>query len=148
MGGVSRDHLLLAYLLSMEVLKYFFFKNGPNPASFCLFAFFSQGKYSTNTTFDKSIDTVLVTQTRGGRMVGTDESTELWWHPWVLKYLWSEIFLNVRLWSTFSLLQSGRVHCQERASARGCNGLTWKVLKNREMEKMQKHKLCTNETLG
>ena len=28
----------------------------------------------------KSIDGVLGTQTRGGRMVGADESTELWWH--------------------------------------------------------------------
>ena len=30
---------------------------------------------------DKSIDGVLVTQTRGGRMVGAEESTELWRHP-------------------------------------------------------------------
>ena len=29
----------------------------------------------------KSIDVVLRTQTRGGRMVGADESTELWRHP-------------------------------------------------------------------
>ena len=27
---------------------------------------------------DKSVDGVLGTQTRGGRMVGTDKSTELW----------------------------------------------------------------------
>ena len=33
-------------------------------------------KYSTNLTIDdKSIDGLLGTQTRGGRMVGTDEST-------------------------------------------------------------------------
>ena len=30
---------------------------------------------------DKSIDGVLGTGTRGGRMVGSDESTELWRHP-------------------------------------------------------------------
>ena len=38
----------------------------------------------TNTTQNltiKSVDGVLWTQTRGGRMVGTDESTELWLHP-------------------------------------------------------------------
>ena len=29
----------------------------------------------------KSVDGVLGTQTRGGRMVGADESTELWRHP-------------------------------------------------------------------
>ena len=44
----------------------------------CLFSFFSLDKYSTN---DKSIDGVLGTQTRGGRMVGADESVELWRHP-------------------------------------------------------------------
>ena len=54
--------------------------NGPNPASFCLFLFFLHDKYSTNTINDKSVDGVLGTQTQGDRMVGTDESTELW-HP-------------------------------------------------------------------
>ena len=42
------------------------------------FSFFSHDKYSTNTINDKSIDGVLGTQAQGGRMVGTDESTELW----------------------------------------------------------------------
>ena len=57
-------------------------KNGPNPASFCLFLFFSHDKYSTKFTVrDKSVDGVNGTQTQGGRMVGTDESTEPWWHP-------------------------------------------------------------------
>ena len=40
--------------------------------------FFSHDKYSTNTINDKSIDGVVGTRTWGGRMVGTDESTELW----------------------------------------------------------------------
>ena len=33
----------------------FFFLNGPNPASFCLFSFFSQynDKYSTNLTINE-----------------------------------------------------------------------------------------------
>ena len=61
---------------------FFLKKNGPNSASFCLFSFFSHDKYRTNLTIkDKSIDGVLGAQTRGGRMVGPDESTELWWHP-------------------------------------------------------------------
>ena len=43
------------------------FYNGPTPASFCLFSFFSHDKYSTNLTVDdKSIDGVLGTRTRGG----------------------------------------------------------------------------------
>ena len=48
---------------------------------FILFLFFSQDKYSTNTIYDKSIDGVLGTQTQGGRMVGADDSTDLWRHP-------------------------------------------------------------------
>ena len=56
-------------------------KNGPNPACFCLFLFFSHDKYSTNTINEKSVAGVLGTQTRGGKMVGADESTELWRHP-------------------------------------------------------------------
>ena len=51
------------------------FLNGPNPASFCLFLFFSHHKYSTNSINDKSIDGVFWTQTQGSRMVGADEST-------------------------------------------------------------------------
>ena len=36
-------------------------------------------KYSTNLTInDKSVDGMLGSQTRGGRMEGTGESTELW----------------------------------------------------------------------
>ena len=48
-----------------------------------LFLFFPHDKYSTNfTIIYKSIDGVLGTRTRGGRMVGTDEFTELWRHPY------------------------------------------------------------------
>jgi len=58
-----------------------FFKNGPNPASFGLFSFFLHDKYSTNTLNDKSIDGAPGIQTRDGRMVGADKSTELYQHP-------------------------------------------------------------------
>ena len=38
--------------------------------------------FSTNLTINyKSVDGVLGTQTQGGRMVGEDESTELWGTP-------------------------------------------------------------------
>ena len=41
-------------------------------------------KYSTNLTIiDKSIDDMLGSRTQGGRMEGTDKSTELWWCPQV-----------------------------------------------------------------
>ena len=51
-------------------------KNGPYPASFCSFSFFSHDKYSTNLIInDNVIDGVLGTQTRASRMVGADKST-------------------------------------------------------------------------
>ena len=39
--------------------------------------------YKTQTKYNliKSIDGVLGTQTRGGRIEGADKSTDLWWHP-------------------------------------------------------------------
>ena len=55
-----------------------FLKIGQNPASFCLFSFFSHDTYCRNIINDKS---VLGIQTQGGRMVGADESTDLWWCP-------------------------------------------------------------------
>ena len=44
---------------------------------FLFISFFSHYKYGTNTLNDKSIDGVLGTRTRGSRIVGADESTEL-----------------------------------------------------------------------
>ena len=47
-----------------------YLRNGPNPASFCSFSFFSYDIYSTNLNINyKSIDGVLGTRTQGGRMV-------------------------------------------------------------------------------
>ena len=68
------------------LLEAYNFKNVPNPASFLfIFVLFlhRMDKYSTNLTInEKSIDDMLGTWTRGGRMEGTGESTELWRHPW------------------------------------------------------------------
>ena len=47
----------------LQVLKSSSFLNGPSPASFCLFSFFSNDKYSTNTINEKSVDGVLGTRT-------------------------------------------------------------------------------------
>ena len=62
-----------------------FLKNGPNPASFCLFSFFSQynDKYSANLTKNeiKAQMVCLGFEPGGGRMVGADGSTELWRYP-------------------------------------------------------------------
>ena len=66
-----------------------FLKNGPTQASFLfIFILFSHhmDKYSTNLTIKiKSIDGLLESQTWGGRMEGTDKSTELWRHPNLVK---------------------------------------------------------------
>ena len=54
------------------------------PLFWFIFVLFSHGmdKYSTNLTInEKSVDGTLGSQTRGGRMEGADESTELWQHP-------------------------------------------------------------------
>ena len=55
------------------------FLNGPNPASFLfIFVLFSHcmDKYSTNLTInEKSVDDMLGSRTRGGRMEGAEEST-------------------------------------------------------------------------
>ena len=45
---------------------------------FVLFLFFSCYNFNTNW---KSVDGVLGIRTRGRRMVGADETTELWWPP-------------------------------------------------------------------
>ena len=51
--------------------------NGPILASFCLF--FRSFLITISIQIEKSIDGVLGIRTRGRRMVGTDETTELWW---------------------------------------------------------------------
>ena len=56
----------------------FFLKKSTKAGIFCLFSSFSQ---HNDIIVQKSVDGVLGTQTWGGRMVGTDESTELWRHP-------------------------------------------------------------------
>ena len=77
-----------------------FFLNGPNPASSCLFSFFSHDNYSKNTKYDKSIDGVLGTRTILA-MEGADESTELWRDP-SARYLLFEDSMSVNFFS-FSL---------------------------------------------
>ena len=74
--------------IQINCLKYtnILFLNRPNPASFCLY-FRSFHSAKTNVThiltiIQKSIDGLHWTRTRGGRMLGADESHELWRHPY------------------------------------------------------------------
>ena len=63
------SHIQLYWLFGQLFL--YDFKNGPIPASFCLFSFFS--RYNCDTNW-KSIDCVLGIRTQGRRMVGADEA--------------------------------------------------------------------------
>ena len=114
------------------VLKSFiiFIKNGPKPASFCLFSFFSGEKFSTNLTInDKSVDGMLGTRTQGSRMVGAEKSTELRRHPRHLKMfstltpeqptLITDVFRM-----NFSKINSAKVVKRERCSNRRENQST------------------------
>ena len=59
-------------------LKRVVLKNGKFQATFFYFSLF----HITQIKYTKSVDGVLGTQTWGGRMEGTDESTELRLHPY------------------------------------------------------------------
>ena len=82
-----------------QPLPLIFFLNGPNRPLFCLFSSFSQHNDNIvqNLTI-KSVDGVLGTQTRGGRMVGADESTG--------RISFSTIFFTECLAGTFTVMQS------------------------------------------
>ena len=92
----------ITYILSLnkpiwETLNPDFF-NWPTQASFCLFLFFLQDKYSTNLTINyKRVNGELGTRTWGGRMKDTDKSIELYWHPFI------HTIFNVRLVHKFEL---------------------------------------------
>ena len=58
---------------------YIFYKNGPIPASFVYFHYFLDT--ISIIQIEKSIDGVLGIRTQGRRMVGADETTELWQPP-------------------------------------------------------------------
>ena len=62
-------------------LYYFFLKMGQSRPLFVYFRSFHIPIQMTIIQFEKTIDGVLGTQTRGGWMEGADESTELWRHP-------------------------------------------------------------------
>ena len=71
------------YILGQDnIIRHIFLKKWAKPG---LFLFIFRSFHTTNiaqkTIDDKSVDGVLGTQTQGGRMVGTDKSTELWRHP-------------------------------------------------------------------
>ena len=58
---------------------FFFKKNGPISASFCFY--FRSFLATISIQTEKSIDGVLGIRTWGRRMVGADETTELWRPP-------------------------------------------------------------------
>ena len=106
----------------------FSFLNGRNPTSI-LFIFVLSSQHNDimvqNLTI-KSIDGLLGTRTQGGRMLGADESTELWRHPvlfslifWFIQSFFRKNIFSVqtkfwfkillKLWSSSSYSQD-RLH--------------------------------------
>ena len=73
---------LLKYYVYYEI---FFFKKWANPG---LFLFFRSFLVKISIQIEKSIDGVLGIRTWGHRMVGADDTTELWRPPYY------EIFLS------------------------------------------------------
>ena len=77
---------LNASFLNFSLANLTCFVNGPNPASFPLFIFVlfstqSPMKVQNLTTNGRRVDGVLGIRTHDYRMVGSDESTELWRPP-------------------------------------------------------------------
>ena len=73
-----------------------FLKNGPIPASFLFY--FCSFLVTISIQIEKSIDGVLGIQTQGSRMVGTDETMELWWPPnfvVVVDFLTHILFISI-----------------------------------------------------
>ena len=96
-------------------------KKRPNPASFCLFSFFLHDKYITIN--DKSIDGVLGTQTRGGRMVGPEESTQQWRPPCLHLFLLNSptpLLLPVKNKQLFVPVQATNWHSSVRQVLPSC----------------------------
>ena len=64
--------LKITCVMHSKFRVFLFLKNGPIPASFCLFSSFSH--YNFKNTNWKNVDGVLRIQTRGGLMVGANET--------------------------------------------------------------------------
>ena len=71
---------------------FFFKKNGPIPASFCFY--FCSFLITISIQIKKNVDGVLGIRTQGRRMVGVDETTELWRPPQILIVANGKIFKN------------------------------------------------------
>ena len=82
------------YICLYLSLWFSFFKNEPISASFSfIFVFFLRD--TIQIQFDLSIDSVLGTRTRVGRMGGADKSTELWRHPNLFLFLYTYAFSGI-----------------------------------------------------
>ena len=129
--SVISARILVIATLEVSQTK-MFFKYGPNPASFCLISSFSQYNDKHSTKFDyKSIDGVLGIQTRDCRMVGTDESTELWRPP--PKYVvyphstsdWRISFFLIQISSIWNTLNSDMKNLFITSPLLAKNSLFW-----------------------
>ena len=85
-------------------LYFILFKNGPIPASFCLFSSFSH--YNFNYSNWKSLGGVLGIRTQDCRMVGTDKTKEIWPLYFILS-LWMCVKIKARIVVVASVTRFG-----------------------------------------
>ena len=94
-----------------------FKKNGPIPASFSVyFRLFNMLQFKLK----KSVDGVLGIRTRGGKMEGANESTELEWHPEIMILNLVVGMQNCTNYATHNYTYTGLVVMGDELYSRGC----------------------------
>ena len=102
-------------------------KNWPNPASFCFFRSF-------HMTWSKR-RCVLWTRTRSNRMVGANQSTELWRHPYKrvliqpkeeteIEFIWSVLWYKQTDRQTITRKDWSSGY-RKRLTSKGCGFESW-----------------------
>ena len=76
---MARDKNVWSYQQKFNTVL--FLKMGQIRPIFVYFCSFNKTNIAQINYNEKIVDDMLGTQTQGGRMVGTDKSTELWWPP-------------------------------------------------------------------
>ena len=83
MWSKNSEDLSVVFVDLGDGLVFFFFKKKAGQSR-PLFVYFRSFLVTIPIQIEKSINGVLGIPTRGRRMVGADETTELWWPPRVM----------------------------------------------------------------
>ena len=82
-GSTHVAFKLQHFLVTILPQLFLFLKKWANPGLFSFIFVLFTLQFKWQIQIEKSIDNVLGTWTRGGKMEGADESTELWRHPYL-----------------------------------------------------------------